>query len=71
MQTYIRDLRPRDRDKIIEAKVYRSWMARDPPAVEEKGYLAILLDKHVFTNSEKKEFEITLFIPMVIITSFV
>ncbi|PWA82502.1 helitron helicase-like domain-containing protein [Artemisia annua] len=45
MEAYIRDLRPRDRDKVIEAKVYRSWMARDPPDVTEKGYRAILLDK--------------------------
>ena len=50
MEAYIRDLRPRDRDKVIEAKVYRSWMARDPPDVTEKGYRAILLDKQVFTN---------------------
>ncbi|PWA55781.1 DNA helicase Pif1-like protein [Artemisia annua] len=45
MEAYIRDLRPRDRDKVIEAKIYRSWMARDPPDVTEKGYRAILLDK--------------------------
>ncbi|PWA46862.1 nucleic acid-binding, OB-fold protein [Artemisia annua] len=45
MEAYIRDLRPRDRDKVIEAKVYRSWMSRDPPDVTEKGLRAILLDK--------------------------
>ncbi|PWA46059.1 nucleic acid-binding, OB-fold protein [Artemisia annua] len=41
----IRDLRPKDRNKIIEAVVYRAWIARDPPDTTEKGCKAILLDK--------------------------
>ncbi|PWA47152.1 hypothetical protein CTI12_AA385830 [Artemisia annua] len=44
-EAYIRDLRPTTRHKIIEAKVYRSWIARDVGEVTEKGYRAILLDK--------------------------
>ncbi|PWA73217.1 nucleic acid-binding, OB-fold protein [Artemisia annua] len=60
MEAYIRDLRPTDRDKVIEAKIYRSWMSRDPPDVTEKGYHAILLDKQLtlwddLAKSFKKE----------------
>ncbi|PWA70300.1 nucleic acid-binding, OB-fold protein [Artemisia annua] len=33
-ETSIKELQPTSRNKIIEAKVYRAWMARDPP---EKG----------------------------------
>ena len=45
--TNIKELHPRDRNKIIEAKVYRSWIARDPPDTTEKGCRAILLDREV------------------------
>ena len=45
--TSIKDLKPGDRDKIIEAKVYRAWAARNPPDTTEKGYRAILLDRQV------------------------
>ena len=48
----IKELTPASRNKIIEAKVYRSWIARDPPNTDEKGYRAILLDKQV--SSQKK-----------------
>ncbi|PWA37789.1 nucleic acid-binding, OB-fold protein [Artemisia annua] len=41
----IKELRPTSRNKIIEEKVYRSWIARNPPDVTEKGYHAILLDR--------------------------
>ena len=43
----IKDLQPRDMNKILEAKVYRAWIAREPPSTEEKGFRAILLDKQV------------------------
>ncbi|PWA70294.1 helitron helicase-like domain-containing protein [Artemisia annua] len=46
VEANIRDLRPKDRNKIIEAIVYRAWIARDPPDTTEKGCRAILLDKH-------------------------
>ena len=46
-EAYIRDLLPTSRNKIIEAKVCRSWIARNPPSITEKGYHAILLDKQV------------------------
>ena len=52
-EAYIRDLTPATRHKIIEAKVYRSWIARDPGAVTEKGYRAILLDKQVSFQTKK------------------
>ena len=51
-EAYIRDLTPATRHKIIEAKVYRSWIARDPGEVTEKGYRAILLDKQVFLQKK-------------------
>ncbi|PWA48395.1 nucleic acid-binding, OB-fold protein [Artemisia annua] len=31
------DLRPRDRNRVLEAKVYRAWIARDPPDTNEKS----------------------------------
>ncbi|PWA87133.1 nucleic acid-binding, OB-fold protein [Artemisia annua] len=34
-----------DKDKILEAKVYRAWTHWDPPNTTEKGFRAILLDK--------------------------
>ncbi|PWA52013.1 hypothetical protein CTI12_AA458480 [Artemisia annua] len=43
----IKDLRPRDRNRVLEAKVYRAWIARDPPDTNEKGCRAILLDREV------------------------
>ena len=46
-EAYIRDLRPKDKDKILEAKIYRAWIHRDPPSTIHKGYRAILLDKQV------------------------
>lgn len=47
-EAYIKDLKPRDTNKIIEAKVYRAWIHRDYPYVTDKGFRAILLDKQVF-----------------------
>ena len=47
VETNIKDLRPRDRNRIIEAKVYRAWIARDPADTNEKGCRAILLDRQV------------------------
>ena len=47
MKAYIKDLQPRDRNKILEAKVYRAWIAREPPSTIQKGFRAILLDKQV------------------------
>ncbi|PWA79901.1 nucleic acid-binding, OB-fold protein [Artemisia annua] len=44
-EAYIRDLRPRDRNKILHAKVYRAWIHRDLPDTTNKGFRAILLDK--------------------------
>ena len=43
----LKDLQPRDRNKILEAKVYRAWIAREPPSTIQKGFRAILLDKQV------------------------
>ncbi|PWA62201.1 nucleic acid-binding, OB-fold protein [Artemisia annua] len=45
VEANIRDLRPRERNKIIYAKVYRAWIARDPPDTTEKGFRVILLEK--------------------------
>ncbi|PWA51603.1 replication protein A 70 kDa DNA-binding subunit [Artemisia annua] len=39
VEATIKELRPRNRNKIIEAKVYRSWIARDPPGTTEKDYI--------------------------------
>ena len=44
----IRDLTPTTRNKILEAKVYRAWIHRDPPNTADKGLRAILLDRQVF-----------------------
>ncbi|PWA53276.1 helitron helicase-like domain-containing protein [Artemisia annua] len=45
VDTNIKDLRPKHRNRIIQAIVYRAWIARDPPDTTEKGCRAILLDK--------------------------
>ena len=45
--TNIQDLKPGTINAILEAKVYRAWIARDPPSIVEKGYRAILLDRQV------------------------
>ncbi|PWA64002.1 nucleic acid-binding, OB-fold protein [Artemisia annua] len=37
VEANIRDLKPKDRNRAIEAKIYRAWMARDPPDTTEKG----------------------------------
>ncbi|PWA44469.1 replication protein A 70 kDa DNA-binding subunit [Artemisia annua] len=42
----IRDLKPGDTGKVLELKVYRVWASRNPPDTTEKGYRAILLDRH-------------------------
>lgn len=47
IEVNIRDLLPRQRNRIIEAVVYRAWIARDPPDTNEKGYRVILLDRQV------------------------
>ncbi|PWA92201.1 nucleic acid-binding, OB-fold protein [Artemisia annua] len=41
----IGSLRINDRDRVLEAKVYRAWTHWDPPNTTEKGFRAILLDK--------------------------
>ena len=51
VESNIKELRPKDRNRIIEAKNYRAWMARDPPDTTEKGCRAILLDREVILNS--------------------
>ena len=43
----IKELNPTSRNKILEVKVYRSWIGRNPPNVTEKSYHSILLDKQV------------------------
>ncbi|PWA80597.1 replication protein A 70 kDa DNA-binding subunit [Artemisia annua] len=45
IEANIKDLRPRDRNRVLEAKVYRAWIARDPPDTNEKGCRAILLNR--------------------------
>ncbi|PWA81791.1 hypothetical protein CTI12_AA184760 [Artemisia annua] len=44
----IKDLKPTSRNKILEAKVYRSWIGRNPPDITEKSYHAILLDRQFY-----------------------
>ncbi|PWA60434.1 nucleic acid-binding, OB-fold protein [Artemisia annua] len=44
-ESYIKQLKPGDRNRILEAKVYRAWIHKDPPDTTEKGYRVILLDK--------------------------
>ena len=51
VESNIKELRPKDRNRIIEAKIYRAWMARDPPDTTEKGCRAILLDREVILKS--------------------
>ncbi|PWA37121.1 nucleic acid-binding, OB-fold protein [Artemisia annua] len=46
----IKELRPTSRNKIIEAKVYRSWIARNPPDVTEKDYIGCYIQ-----SGEKEE----------------
>ncbi|KAI3738088.1 hypothetical protein L2E82_28106 [Cichorium intybus] len=43
--SFIADLRPKDKQKVIEAKVYRTWISRYPPDPTPQGYYCILLDK--------------------------
>ena len=47
VEANIKNLQPRDRNRILEAKVYRAWIARDPPDTTEKGFREILLDRQV------------------------
>ena len=49
-EAYIKDLQPRDRNKILQAKIYRAWIHKDPPDTTEKGFRAILLDKQVINT---------------------
>ncbi|PWA85132.1 DNA helicase Pif1-like protein [Artemisia annua] len=37
-EAYIKDLKPKDKDKILEAKIYRAWKHRDPPNTTDKGF---------------------------------
>ncbi|PWA89056.1 replication protein A 70 kDa DNA-binding subunit [Artemisia annua] len=37
VKSNIKDLKPNDRNKVLEAKIYRAWMAREPPDTTEKG----------------------------------
>lgn len=41
---YINDLEPNDRNKIIELKVYRKWVNRNPQSPIPTGYCCMLLD---------------------------
>ncbi|PWA82240.1 replication protein A 70 kDa DNA-binding subunit [Artemisia annua] len=52
-EAHIKDLKPRDRNKILEGKIYRAWIHRDPPDTTDKGYRAILLDKQVSCSKNK------------------
>ncbi|PWA56645.1 nucleic acid-binding, OB-fold protein [Artemisia annua] len=61
-EAFIRDLNPTSRNRVLEAKIYRSWIGRNPPDITEKSYHAILLDRQgdaIQANmevSEKKQF---------------
>ncbi|PWA75805.1 helitron helicase-like domain-containing protein [Artemisia annua] len=44
-EAIIKDLNPTSRNRILEAKVYRSWIGRNPPDITERSYHAILLDR--------------------------
>ncbi|PWA39723.1 nucleic acid-binding, OB-fold protein [Artemisia annua] len=44
----IRDLTPTTRNKILQAKVYRAWIHRDPPDTTDKGLRAILLASRLY-----------------------
>ncbi|PWA86557.1 nucleic acid-binding, OB-fold protein [Artemisia annua] len=61
-EAIIKDLNPTSRNRILEAKVYRSWIGRNPPDITERSYHAILLDRQgdaIQANmevSEKKQF---------------
>ncbi|PWA62131.1 nucleic acid-binding, OB-fold protein [Artemisia annua] len=46
----IRELKPGDKGKVIELKVYRAWASRNPPDTTETGYHAILLDRHIILD---------------------
>ncbi|PWA41985.1 hypothetical protein CTI12_AA548950 [Artemisia annua] len=54
-EAHIKDLKPRDRNKILEGKIYRAWIHRDPPDTTDKGYRAILLDKQVNGSLQSAE----------------
>ncbi|PWA91711.1 hypothetical protein CTI12_AA088610 [Artemisia annua] len=44
IEATIKDLRPRDRHRVLEAKVYRAWIARDPPDTNEKDYIGCYIN---------------------------
>ncbi|PWA43640.1 replication protein A 70 kDa DNA-binding subunit [Artemisia annua] len=46
-ESTIRELTPTSRNRILEAKVYRSWIGRNPPDITERSYHAILLDRQL------------------------
>ena len=62
----IRDLRPTTRNRILEAKVYRSWIGRNPPNITEKSYHAILLDKQVSLQKYCKQINLTFHLKLII-----
>ncbi|KAL4578339.1 hypothetical protein LXL04_014460 [Taraxacum kok-saghyz] len=43
--TFLADLKPKDRNKIIEVKIYRTWIVRFPPNPAPKLFCCMLLDK--------------------------
>lgn len=43
----IADLKPTDFNKIIEAKLYRKWIARNPKHPDSKGLCCTLIDRTV------------------------
>ncbi|PWA43697.1 nucleic acid-binding, OB-fold protein [Artemisia annua] len=61
-EAFIKDLNPTSRNRILEAKIYRSWIGRNPPYITERSYHAILLARQgdaIQANmevSEKKQF---------------
>lgn len=46
------DLRPKDKGKIIEAKVYRKWIGSNPPNATPTGFCCMLLDKSVYVTNK-------------------
>ncbi|KAL4579076.1 hypothetical protein LXL04_015211 [Taraxacum kok-saghyz] len=43
--TFLADLKPKDRNKVIEVKIYRTWIVRFPPNPTPKLFCCMLLDK--------------------------
>ncbi|PWA45577.1 replication protein A 70 kDa DNA-binding subunit [Artemisia annua] len=57
VEANIKDLKSKHRNRILKAKIYRAWMARDPPDTTEKGCLELTLWDDLAETFKKEEID--------------